>query len=53
LRRREDTGLAARRERATWLRHLDDPFSKPNAWLDYFEFDWRNKQYVRNQLSPA
>jgi len=30
-----------------------ESFSKGNALLDYFEFDWRKKQYVRNQLSPG
>ena len=27
-----------------------ESFSKGNALLDYFEFDWRKKQYVRNKL---
>ena len=27
-----------------------EPFSKGNQLLDYFEFDWRNKRYVPNTL---
>lgn len=27
-----------------------DPFSKGNKLIDYFEFDWRKKQYVPNKL---
>jgi hypothetical protein len=27
-----------------------ESFSKGNQLLDYFEFDWRKKQYVRNHL---
>ena len=27
-----------------------EPFSKPNQLLDYFEFDWRNRRYVPNRL---
>jgi hypothetical protein len=27
-----------------------EPFSKPSKMIDYFEFDWRNKKYVPNNL---
>ena len=27
-----------------------EPFSKPNQLVDYFEFDWRNRRYVPNRL---
>jgi len=27
-----------------------DPFSKGNHLLDYFEFDWVNKKYLPNKL---
>jgi hypothetical protein len=27
-----------------------DPFSKGNKLIDYFEFDWRKRQYVPNKL---
>lgn len=28
----------------------NEPFSKPHALQDYFEFDWRNRAYVPNRL---
>ena len=27
-----------------------EPFSKPNKLVDYFEFDWRNRRYLPNRL---
>ena len=27
-----------------------EPYSKPSKMIDYFEFDWRKKQYVPNTL---